>query len=139
MTIRNLSVAGLLLAAAVLGHPSTAAEPAAGDASCDRACLNGIAAGYMAALLAHDPSRLKWAQHVEFTENSVPMKIGDGVWNTITKQNAYKLYFADPQAGQVGFYGVIEESGVPQVYGMRLKVEHGAISEVETIIARRRE
>jgi hypothetical protein len=67
------------------------------------------------------------------------MLIGDGLWNTITRQDAYKLYFADPEGGQVGFYGVVEESGVPQVYGMRLKVEDGAISEVETVIARTRE
>jgi hypothetical protein len=92
----------------------------------------------MSALLAHDPSRVKWAQRVQFTENSVPMMIGDGLWNTITKQDEYKLYFADPEGGQVGFYGVIEESGVPQVYGMRLKIDDGAISEVETVVARTR-
>lgn len=143
MTIRTLlSVAGLSLASALLGvHPPGMAAAAAAPAgeSCDRACLNAVADRYMEALLAHDPARVRWARHVEFTENSVPMHIGDGLWNTITKQNAYKLYFADPQAGQIGFYGVVEESGVPQVYGMRLKVEHGAISEVETVIARKRD
>jgi hypothetical protein len=94
----------------------------------------------MQALVAHDPSRLKWVEHVEFTENSVPMRIGDGLWNTITKQDAYQVYFSDPEKGETGFYGIIEESGQPQVYGMRLKVEQGgAISEVETVIARKRE
>jgi hypothetical protein len=141
MTIRTtLSVAGLLLASAVLGsNPSTADEAAAASPPCDRACLTGIADKYMAAMLAHDPTRVTWAKHVEFTENSVPMRIGDGLWNTITKQDAYKLYFADPQGGQVGFYGVVEESGVQQVYGLRLKVERGAVSEVETVIARKRD
>src|SRR5277367_5478638 len=104
MTIRTiLSAAGLSLAAAVFGvHPDAAAAPA--GTSCDRACLNAVVDRYMEALLAHDPARIRWAKHVEFTENSVPMRIGDGLWNTITKQNAYKLYFADPQAGQAGFY-----------------------------------
>lgn len=141
MTISTtLSTTVLLLASAMLGvTPSIADEAGSGASTCDRACLTGIVDEYMAALLAHDPARVKWAKHVEFTENSVPMDIGDGLWNTITKQDAYKLYFADPQAGQVGFYGVVEESGVAQVYGMRLKVDHGAVSEVETIIARKRE
>lgn len=141
MTIRTtLSATGLLVAAAMLGAtPGMAAEMQSDASACDRACLTGIADSYMAALVAHDPARVTWAKHVSFTENSVPMSIGDGLWNTITKQDDYKVYFADPEAGQVGFYGVVEESGVAQVYGMRLKVVDRAVSEVETVVARTRE
>lgn len=32
---------------------------------------------------------------------------------------SYKLYFADPQAGQVGFFGTIEEHGHPVILGRR--------------------
>ncbi|MDB6043887.1 MAG: hypothetical protein JWM63_2438 [Gammaproteobacteria bacterium] len=117
------------------GH-GTASTPAA---DCDRACLTGLADRYMAALVAHDPQRVPWAIHVKFTENNVPMRIGDGLWGTLDKQGDYKLYCADPEGGQVSFFGVVVEGSKTSVYGMRLKVQDRKISEVETLLARPRE
>jgi len=104
---------------------------------CDRACLNGFADQYMAALIAHDPSRLPWTAHPRFTENNVPLPVGEGLWNTIDKQGDYKLYFADPQAGQAGFYGTVEENGHGAVFSLRLKIVQHRIAEVETVVVRK--
>ena len=106
---------------------------------CNRACLTGLVDRYVAGMLAHDPHRVPWAAHVKFTENNVPMRIGDGLWGTIDKLGEYKVYFADTQAGQVGFYGVVSEGSKTSVFGLRMKVEDGKISEAETIVARPRE
>jgi hypothetical protein len=55
---------------------------------------------------------------------------------------SYKLYFADPQAGQMGFFGTIEEHGHPVILGLRLKIDNNpklhinVISEMEVVALR---
>jgi hypothetical protein len=44
-----------------------------------------------------------------------------------------------PWAAHVGFYGVVAEGSKTSVFGLRLKVEDGKISEAESIVARPRE
>jgi hypothetical protein len=39
---------------------------------CDRTCLKGLVDSYLAALVAHDPSRVPIARDVKFVENTVP-------------------------------------------------------------------
>jgi hypothetical protein len=104
---------------------------------CDRSCLYGYVDQYMSALVKHNPAQLAWAADSKFTENNVPLKPGDGLWGTINKQGAYKLYFADPGAGQVGFYGTVEEDGSPSVFSLRLKIVDRKIAEAETIVVRK--
>jgi hypothetical protein len=48
----------------------------------------------------------------------------------------YKLYAADPQAGEVGFFGTMRENDTPVAVAIRLKGENRRISEVETLIVR---
>lgn len=48
----------------------------------------------------------------------------------------YKLYFADPKSGQVGFYGTLEEHGHPAILGLRLRIENRRIGEMEAIVIR---
>lgn len=62
--------------------------------------------------------------------------MGDGLWNTISERGTYSLYVDDPRAGQVGFFGTIHESGTPAILALRLKLEGGFISEIETLVAR---
>jgi hypothetical protein len=112
-------------------------QPGAVGGTCDRACLNALVDQYLAALVAHDPSRLPLAKTVRFTENGQTLKLGDGLWGPVSGLGTYKLCFADPQAGQVGFFGVVEENGHPQILALRLKVEARLISEIETIVARK--
>ena len=75
------------------------------------------------ALVARDPARLPLARNAKYTENGVQLKLGDGMWGPVVKMTDYKLYFADPKAGQVGFYGSLEEHGHPAILGLRLKIE----------------
>ena len=89
--------------------------------ACDRACLYGFADQYLAALVKKDPSRLPWAERAVFTENSVQLAVGDGAWNTVDGKRAYDLKMVDPASGQVAWFGVIEEHGVPAIMALRLK------------------
>jgi len=104
----------------------------------DRAELYALADAYLAALAAKDPSRLAWADNVVFTENNVQLMIGDGLWNTVSAvRPSYDLKCADLQAGQVCWFGIVEEHGVPAVMALRLKVTEGRIAEVDTIVCRK--
>jgi hypothetical protein len=105
--------------------------------SLSRAALYDMAERYLDALEAKDPSRLPWAEHVVFTENNVQLMIGDGLWNTISvRRRDYDLKAADPQTGQVAWFGAVEEHGHPAIMALRLAVSGGCIAEVETIVCR---
>jgi hypothetical protein len=124
----------------VAGSASVAKEtrmpPGTLPPDCDRACLYGYLDKYLDALAHRDATRLPWAPNARYTENNVALAIGDGVWGTVTKLGDYKLKFADTQAGEVGFYGVLTEANDTSGFALRLKVAGGKISEAETIIVR---
>jgi len=104
--------------------------------SCDRQCLYGFLDHYLEALQAKDPSRLPLAKGFRYSENNVVMKIGDGVWGTITGLGDYNLRMADTTNGEVGFYGIVNESTATSVFALRLKVSDNKIVEAETLIRR---
>jgi len=91
---------------------------------------------YIEALNARDPRRVNWAPGVFVSENNVRLQPGDGVWNTITAQDPYDLRFADTATGQVALFTAIEETNALSPAAIRLGVKDGAITEVETVIAR---
>jgi hypothetical protein len=128
-----------LCALAMRGSAATAgARRAAVSAEqrCDYTCLTGMMDRYLKALVAHDPAQIPVAEHVRFTENTIPLKLGDALWGTISGMGTYKLYFADPHDGQVGFEGTIRENGTPAILLARLKVAGGKIAEIETLVHR---
>ena len=115
---------------------SLAAVAAFAQGPCDRACLEGFVNQYLEALVAHDPTRLPMTPDVRFTEDDILLKPGEALWKTASGLGTYKLYFADPQNGQVGFFGTIRENGRPASLVLRLKVENRRISEIETLVLR---
>ncbi len=130
---RFVMICGLAgLAAMARAQPG---EPAP-TGPCDRTCLEGIVNNYLEALVAHAPGRLPVTDEVRFTENDVELKLGEALWRTATGLGSYKLYFADPQKGQVGFYGTIRENGRPATLVLRLKVESRRIAEAESLVLR---
>jgi hypothetical protein len=113
---------------------ANAAPAKAGD--CDRTCLNGFVDQYMAAVAAHDPSKLPHSANARYTENNVEMKLGEGLWQTSDGWGSYKVYADDPQSGQVGFLGVSNEDTHLSVFAARLKIVGKKVSEIEVIVAR---
>jgi hypothetical protein len=106
-------------------------------AKCDRACLDKTVDDYIAAMVAHDPSKVAFASDVKFVENTVPMKPGEGLWKTVTEgPTTFKIYVPDPVAGQVGFIGMLKEGDKPIQLGLRLKLKDGKIVEAEHLVAR---
>jgi hypothetical protein len=129
-TIGTAAVVAFATGVLALAQPSRAA-------TCDRACLDKTVDTYLAALVAHDPSQVKFAPNVQFVENITPMKPGDGLWKTASAVPAtFKIYVPDPVSQEVGFIGVMQESDKPIILGLRLKLRDGKIVEAEHIIAR---
>ncbi len=128
-----------LFAAALLVGLMAGAQGGAAQAAgtCDRACLKGMVDSYLAALVAHDPSKVPIASDARFVENTVPIKPGEGLWKTATAvPTTFKIYVPDPTAQQVGFIGVMTEDNKPIEIGLRLKLRDGQIVEMEHLVAR---
>jgi hypothetical protein len=100
---------------------------------CDRACLEKVVDQYLAALVAHAPAQAPFSKDVKYTENAQVIAIGDGFWKTVQGLGNYKHYFADPEAGQVAFMGTMREAGTPILMSLRLRIELGRITEVESV------
>ncbi len=134
-------VASFLLAGATV--PSSRAQSIFPDQTayttdvCDRACLYGFVDQYLHALSDKSPSLLPWAKFVRFTENNVSLQVGDGLWGTISGLGPEDLRAADPEHGEVVYFGVVYEQGAPSYFAMRMKIEDRKIAEVETIVDRK--
>ena len=83
---------------------------------------------YLAALARRDPGAVRWAAGARISENNVMLPAGDGLWGTIEALGVYKLRFADPQSGAVGYFGTVHEYQEESAFTLRLKVAaNGAI------------
>src|SRR5690348_12863134 len=113
-----------VLVAVLLNTTACAAASGAPPPTCDRNCLYGFADRYLDALAHNDATRLPWAPKARYTENNVELRVGDGMWATTTGLADYRLKFADVHAGQVGVFGVVEESNNRSGFALRLKVQN---------------
>ncbi len=105
---------------------------------CDRTCLDGVADAYIAAIVAHDPSKAPLATGIKTTENATSIQPGEGLWKTVTGgPTSFKILVPDPVSQEVAFMGVLQEDNKPILVGLRLKLnQDGKITEAETQIAR---
>jgi hypothetical protein len=151
MHIRSVS-ARMFLAAAIFGAavtsgpaiprahaaPLTDAENTA-KYNCDRACLQGVADLYYKSLAAHDPSLLPLAPDAKYSETGSVVKIGDGLWRTVSGAPSYRLEIDDPQSGGIGLDAVLPDNGAPTIVATRLKVENHKVTEIETVMVHKGE
>jgi hypothetical protein len=121
---------------AILLLALAAATPHGAWAACDEPCLDALAARYLHALVAHDPAELPTTKDVRFTENTVELPLGQGLWTTMSGLKSYRHVIPDPDSGQVGLYAAIEENGVGALLAARLRVRGERVSELETIVVR---
>jgi hypothetical protein len=122
------------LAVAIMAGKFTRTVSATGPipTDCDRACLEGLATRYLNALVAHDPKQLPLAKDVRYTEQDQPMDVGDGFWGTATEVGHFRLCFSDTVTEQIGCMVTMHEGDHLLIMGMRLRVELGRITEIET-------
>jgi hypothetical protein len=140
-----------LMLAACGGGEEQAAEPGPADSAataatpapaptvvtCDDSCLVGMVDRYVAALVAHDPRQAPFAANARFTENTVHLALGDGLWGTASAlPGPYQIKVGDSETGNAAFYLIMQESGSPIWLSGRLHVSNGQIDELETVVIR---
>jgi hypothetical protein len=103
---------------------------------CNRVCLEGFVTRYLDAMVAHDPTRLPVTAGLVFSENDVPLRLGEALWRTASGLGGYRLILADPATGNVGFMGTIRENGKAAALVLRLKIDGGRVAEAETLVLR---
>ena len=134
-TNKKLPSAHLVILAALIIVPAAHGQ----SATCDRACLAAIMTRYLNAMVAHDPSSLPVAPNARFTEDTVPMKLGEGAWKTVTKLRPYRVDYLDVQQGVAAVHTVMEENGMPILFAARLKVADRKLTEIETMVVKNRD
>lgn len=135
MRVKRVAIlAASCMALAMFGGRFTPKICAAGPipVDCNRACLENLATAYLNALVAHDPSRLPLAKDVKYTENDQLMNVGDGFWGTATAVGHFRLCFSDLVMEQIGCMVTMHESDHLVIMAMRLRVQLGRITEIET-------
>jgi hypothetical protein len=125
------SLLTLTLALLAAGTTVQAATP-----DCDRACLRGFITQYLDAMLTYNPRTLPLSDKVRFTEDTVDMKLGDGLWKNASKITSYRQDILDVRQGVAASQVVVEEGGMPALLVLRLKVAGKKITEVETQVTR---
>lgn len=121
--------------ASVLAVGVIAAQPERSGA-CDRACLEGIADQYLAAMVAHDASKAPLARGFIFTENTIKLPPTEGLWFTASGLGEFKFYACDLREGQVAWTGIAKEHDKPVLLSVRLRVVNRQITEAESIVVR---
>ena len=114
-----------------------AAAPVAA-ADCDRSCLLRLADQTVAAIAAKNYRSLPWAKNVRFTENGVPLDIGDGLWGSTGAAPPRKaVAVADAETGEALWMGTVYDHDLPAIGALRIKAPDGKIEEVELVAARK--
>ena len=118
-----------------LAQPDT--PPSEYRVVCGRDCLEQFAERFLNAITSRQPSRVPLSPNVRYTENSVHLAIGDGLWSTADGLGENRLIFTDPVSGGIHLYAGIVEAGLPSMLAARLKVEDRHVTEIEITVLRR--
>jgi hypothetical protein len=135
-----LMAATLLLTASVASFNAQSPELVCN--SSPRTCLDYTLNIYLKALLVHRPEALPVTDNVRFTENGVSLKLGEGLWQTITKFNVEaggsKQEYIDLPQQTAALHMVAMEGQSPALFILKIKVADRRIMEAETHVIRSR-
>src|SRR5437868_5960823 len=124
----------LAMACALILLLSTANLFAAAD--CDRTCLKTTLDQYLNAVTKHDPSAAPLFIGFRQTENAAVVKLGSGVWKSVTGLGKVQRRYLDAVSGQAAYFGIVEEGANSAIVTARIRVENHKITEAEWYIAR---
>lgn len=107
----------------------------AGSGECTRDLLKSTVDTYFAALAAHDPKMLPTAATVKFTENGKTMMLGEGLWAKAGMVKFKESLLDTMKCGSVT-QAVVPEGTTDIPLAVRLKLDAGKVSEIQTIAVR---
>jgi hypothetical protein len=115
------------------GDAASADGSTAPEGACTRESLKAAIEAYYAALSAKNPAMLTVSPTLKFTENAKPLKLGEGLWKSAGAVR-FKRSALDVRQCETITESVVDNAGQDFIVGLRLKLEAGAISEVESIL-----
>ncbi len=105
------------------------------QSACDRACLTGYVDAYFKALIANDVKALPQAAKARITENGADKQLAATFWNSAA-ETTFRFDVVNIHRGDTGTQAIIRNAdGSKTFFTVRLKVQNGAITEIETIKA----
>ena len=124
-----LTVFSILLLAAFQGSTAQAA-------TCTRPCLQHMITVYVDAMVAHSPAQLPLAADVRFTEDSHELKLGEGLWKTVTAKGHFRQDYVDTRQQIVASHVELLEGETPVLYSVVLWIANRKIAGIETLVYR---
>jgi hypothetical protein len=119
------------------GPAATAPDYAARIGECDAACLTGQANGVMAGYVDNKWRDVNWADKVGYAENSVGLRVGEGIWSTVTAIDKAPLVVADKTTGKAVWIGRIEEHGQPAWAAITVTSAGSKVGGIDALIRRK--
>lgn len=113
--------------------PTHAPDPVA----CDDACLANNARIAVAAMADNRWQDVNWADKVAYAENSVGIRVGEGIWATVTSVDPDPLVVADAGTGNAVWIGRIEEHGQPAWAAMIVSSAGEKVGGIDALIRRK--
>jgi hypothetical protein len=121
-----LSVSVLLVGSASAARATT----------CTRPCLQHMVTVYVDALVARVPAQMPLASDVRFTEDSHELKLGEGIWKTVTAKGHFRQDYVDTRRQIVAAHVELMEDKTPLLYSVVLRIINRKISGIETLVYR---
>jgi hypothetical protein len=115
---------------------SSSDETSSTPGECTRELLDRILDDYFAALEAGDPSGLPLAANVKFTENAEESELGSTDFWMNAGETKYSQRAIDTTQCSIAAQAVIPEGTMDLPVGIRIKVDSGEMTEIETIVVR---
>jgi hypothetical protein len=106
------------------------------SSECTRALLDGLLDAYFAALSAGTPSTLPLATTLKFTENAEVAEIGATDFWMTAGDAKHSQRALDVEACSAAAQAVIPEGTMDLPVAVRIKVDGGELTEIETIVVR---
>jgi len=111
------------------------ASPASAQGSCDRACLTGYLDAWFKGLVGNSATGVPTSRDVKVTQNGQLTTVAGTFWES-AESVPYRWDIANPRLGDTASEAVVRNAdGTMTMLAVRLKVNNGAITEVETIKA----
>jgi hypothetical protein len=121
-----------LLAALLVGF----SQAAAAAENCDRACLTNLLTQYVDGVVAHDYSKLPLAENARYTEDSKAVKLGEGLWQTVTAKGQFRHDYLDTRKQVAASHLHLYEGKTQVLYSVLLHVTDKKIAGIETLVQR---
>lgn len=134
-TFRQLPISRSMLSAGLLALMGFSTAPVLAQ-DCDRACMSGLITTYVDAVVAHDASKLPLTANYRYTENSQPVKFGEGLWQSVTGKTTFRHDYLDTTKHVAAAHVALEEGPNKVLYSVLLHLEGSKIGGIETLVQR---